>query len=434
MSETIYTRNFLIMLVAAILFYPLYPTISEALVPPACPISPAPSRTIFNFPSTKRIVAFPVFNSVPNTNFSGPITATLPAGQYKVTLVSYDGYDGRQTVSQTNEQYFVTAESDTAVLASSGYTDDLPDLIVETTVTTIVNDTGNLLNVPDGVTRVYARHRYPNNPPDGSPNSLLPICAAFEFVPPPAFDSSCNGAPSTATIGESVVWTATASGGTGAYSYSWSGDESLSSVNASTTKNYTTSGTKNATVNVTSGANTLVRTCSVSITTPPPFDASCTGVPSSPRLGQPVTWFASASGGTGTYTYSWSGHESLSGTGTSTTKSYSSIGIKDATVSITSGVHTVVKTCSVTIPDDRGCAGSCGGIDQPTVVLSQKTFLNPPETTTPKFIYLSEIPYTGYSPSPAGLIALAIVTFGAMLSLWNIFNIAKKKLFSARNR
>ena len=71
---------------------------------------------------------------------------------------------------------------------------------------------------------------------------------------------------------------------------------------------------------------------------PNTLTVSCIGVPANPYIAQPVTWSSSVSGGSGSYTRSWSGDESLAGTATSLQKSYTSAGIKNASVTITDAV------------------------------------------------------------------------------------------------
>lgn len=63
---------------------------------------------------------------------------------------------------------------------------------------------------------------------------------------------SCSASPTSVEVGESVLWTAVASGGNGTYTYSWSGTDSLSGTNATVSKTYTTTGTKTASVTITS--------------------------------------------------------------------------------------------------------------------------------------------------------------------------------------
>jgi hypothetical protein len=56
----------------------------------------------------------------------------------------------------------------------------------------------------------------------------------------------CFVNPSSTSVGTQVTWTASVSGGTGNYTYSWSGDDGLSGSGASTTKNYSSAGSKQA--------------------------------------------------------------------------------------------------------------------------------------------------------------------------------------------
>ncbi|MFZ2038550.1 MAG: carboxypeptidase-like regulatory domain-containing protein, partial [Minisyncoccia bacterium] len=73
---------------------------------------------------------------------------------------------------------------------------------------------------------------------------------------------TCSGSPSSLAINGNVVWTAVPLDGSG-YTYSWSGTDSLSGTNSTTSLTYTTSGTKNAFITVTSGLNTATSTCSI---------------------------------------------------------------------------------------------------------------------------------------------------------------------------
>ncbi len=146
------------------------------------------------------------------------------------------------------------------------------------------------------------------------------------------------------------MWSVTPSGGTGTYSYSWSGTDGLSGTAQSVVKTYSTVGSKNASVTITSGTQTTVVSCPVlAVNPPPPLAVSCSGSPSPGTTGQPVTWSADASGGLGTYTYSWTGTDTLSGTGQTVTKTYSTPGTKTATVTVTASTQTRSATCSVPV-------------------------------------------------------------------------------------
>lgn len=84
--------------------------------------------------------------------------------------------------------------------------------------------------------------------------------------------ASCSVSPVSALAGESVTWTAYPEGGTGSYSYSWSGTNGLSGDIKSVTPTYTSAGTKSASVTVTSGVQSVTALCasSVVVSLPPP--------------------------------------------------------------------------------------------------------------------------------------------------------------------
>lgn len=106
--------------------------------------------------------------------------------------------------------------------------------------------------------------------------SITKNCTVVVTATEVGFDGICSVSPSTVYVGETVNWGAGASGGTGTYSFSWSGDEALSGITAALSKTYSSAGTKLGTVTITSGSNSISRTCSVSIT-PRPCVNNCGG-------------------------------------------------------------------------------------------------------------------------------------------------------------
>ena len=171
------------------------------------------------------------------------------------------------------------------------------------------------------------------------------------FVPP--LIATCQGLPNPATVNKVMSWSAFVTGGTGTYTYSWSGTDGLSGTSPGVSKTYTTVGTKNANVVVASGVQQQTATCSIEVKSPPIADATVAialGGPYAIALGdvaikQPLYFFASKDGngdGTGSYdpdggaiAYEWNfgnGNTSLSG---DTSSSYSSIGIYTATLTVT---------------------------------------------------------------------------------------------------
>ena len=163
-------------------------------------------------------------------------------------------------------------------------------------------------------------------------------CSKSLAVNYPTLSGSCSVSPSTITTGGSATWTAAPSGGTGTYTYSWSGTDSLSSTAKSVKKAYSGAGTKTASVKITSGTQSKTITCSNSLKVNyPTLSGSCSVSPASIYGGSSATWTAAPSGGTGSYTYKWSGTDSLTGTGKTATKTYTALGTKTASVTITSG-------------------------------------------------------------------------------------------------
>ncbi|PIR85002.1 hypothetical protein COU15_03080, partial [Candidatus Kaiserbacteria bacterium CG10_big_fil_rev_8_21_14_0_10_45_20] len=74
-------------------------------------------------------------------------------------------------------------------------------------------------------------------------------------------DVSCGATPRTVTTGSTVQWFSFVSGGTGTYTYSWSGTDGLSSSVSNVYKTYTTAGTKTGQVTVYSGGQSATATC-----------------------------------------------------------------------------------------------------------------------------------------------------------------------------
>jgi hypothetical protein len=79
---------------------------------------------------------------------------------------------------------------------------------------------------------------------------------------------------------------------------------------------------------------------------------TCEAKPSFVSTGEKVTWKAKASGGNGSYKYKWSG-EGLSGSKSTLTKTYSSVGAKEANLTVKSGTLTGTTNCAVAVFGDE---------------------------------------------------------------------------------
>jgi hypothetical protein len=99
---------------------------------------------------------------------------------------------------------------------------------------------------------------------DGLGTEITSNTSGGEYtILPSALSASCSALPVFANVNQSVVFNASASGGVGAYSYSWSGDCEGNSPSCG--KSYDASGVKTATVQVTSGDKISSANCSTTI-------------------------------------------------------------------------------------------------------------------------------------------------------------------------
>lgn len=115
----------------------------------------------------------------------------------------------------------------------------------------------------------------------------------------------------SADVGQAVTFTATASGGSGGFSYSWSGLPTGCSGGTGATVSCTVSaaGTASVTVSATdsNGVSTGASSALSFVVYVDPTATAPTATPTHVEVGQSVSFSTTASGGTGTYAYSWSG-------------------------------------------------------------------------------------------------------------------------------
>lgn len=321
---------------------------------PACPFNAQAGRTIVHFED--QVLSGGVRSDAGSGRAYKTVSASLPAGTYNISLQSFDGGSGSDRGDQPHEQYFLQLKNGGTVVAQTNSTTDLPDHVATPVWYGQVNNSlvlSQSINTVTAVSSVY---------PDASnPNSVNVGCAAFDLVSTPctscnvpALVASCSANPDSANVGNPISWSATASGGTGSYTYSWTGTDGLSGNSSYISKSYSSPGSKLGTVTITSGSRTAVRNCSVNITAPQDqtLVASCSVNPSSTNIGGSLNWSVTASGGTGSYVYSWSGTDSLYGNSSYISKSYYTAGTKTGTVTVNSGNQTVSRTCSGVIVQD----------------------------------------------------------------------------------
>lgn len=198
---------------------------------------------------------------------------------------------------------------------------------------------------------------------------------------PPIYDPLyvvCYPDDSSVEEDDRVTWSADVYGGTGSYSYDWSGSEGLDGSGNDITIRYDNDGNKTATVRVTSGTQTVTRSCgTVYVYEEDNYDyddddddyygqlsVSCYPDRYIADVGERMTWQANASGGNGSYTYSWSGTEGLNARGRYVSVAYDYAGRKSATVRVTSRGRTVTRSCaqSVTVGGDYQYNGNTSAL------------------------------------------------------------------------
>jgi len=146
---------------------------------------------------------------------------------------------------------------------------------------------------------------------------------------------SCSVSTTTPTVGGTVTWSSNVSGGTGSYTFSWSGTEALAGASGSVSKAYTTTGIKTASVSIASGGSSASCSSSVTVTnapvippvvTPPPATSTppvvtppATSTPPTPTpTPSPAPLSGGGGGGGGTITTFKINNERVEKTSTST--------------------------------------------------------------------------------------------------------------------
>jgi len=118
---------------------------------------------------------------------AGPVSVSLPAGTYRVVLVSYDNHFDKPYQEQPAEQWYLIFQRDGETVVTSSSIRDLPseeEWLIEVVDYNLV--------VPQDVTSLVAFH---NAWPDREPNSITPICATLHRT-----DEERPTATATATV------------------------------------------------------------------------------------------------------------------------------------------------------------------------------------------------------------------------------------------
>lgn len=148
------------------------PTVEEP-VAPSCPFTADANTVVVNLDGSKLRSDMSEAEAV-----SGPYDVTLDSGTYTVETFTWDGYLGRETAAaQPKESWAILYNiGDTLVHIPGGHTTDLSDGVISTT------DTYTFTNVALDTTVDNVTLRHAAFSDTSSPNSVVPICAAFTKV------------------------------------------------------------------------------------------------------------------------------------------------------------------------------------------------------------------------------------------------------------
>jgi PKD repeat protein len=187
--------------------------------------------------------------------------------------------------------------------------------------------------------------------------NATPMKEFFASSPPVLLSTSFTYSPTSPQVGQIVWFTASGSGGTAPYNFTWTFGDGTSGTGAKVYHTYSTSGSYNVVLNARDSSPvpetaTSSQTVIVSNPTPPPTNltASFTYSVQTPAIGQTVSFAGAASGGTQPYSYSWGFGDSAVATGNSVTHSYSSAGAFTVVLTVAdSAGHTATASHTLTV-------------------------------------------------------------------------------------
>lgn len=165
--------------------------------------------------------------------------------------------------------------------------------------------------------------------------------------------ATCDVSPQEAFVGGNVTWKAYSWGGSSrTNTFLWSGSDDFSGSGNPRSKRYNTSGSKTASVTVTSGSESEVGACPSVTITEQPLVGLCevrintTRNATGGENNVSIEWRAQAAGATGNYNFSWSGSDGLVASTSIIRKQYQTPGEKTGVVIITSDNNSISLSCS----------------------------------------------------------------------------------------
>jgi len=179
-------------------------------------------------------------------------------------------------------------------------------------------------------------------------------------TPPVLLSTSFTYSPTSPQTSQQVSFTASASGGTGPYNFTWTFGDGATGTGTIVYHTYSTAGSYNVLLTAKDSSpspQTASSQQAITVTSPPPpppsLTASFTASLSNPVVEQTISFTGSASGGTSPYSYSWNFGDSSTGSGSPVSHVYQTAGVYTVvlTVTDTAGhVASASNTVTVTSP------------------------------------------------------------------------------------
>ena len=175
---------------------------------PTCPLTQKSGRTIVNFMADKPTSQQALLAHASESASRYSVNANLSSGTYDVTFASYDDHTGKNNGPQPEEQWYLALyDSGGSEITTTNSISDLPD-----DEDYLTEEVQKSLDVTSDVTKFKAKHTVYK---DSNPNSIVPLCAAFDEI-----ICDAPNVPSivskNATVGTNFSYTINVTNGTGA--------------------------------------------------------------------------------------------------------------------------------------------------------------------------------------------------------------------------
>ena len=148
-------------------------SVSATITIPQCPFVAETGRTVINFPLVRKLVS----GGTRAQAESSLITTEIIPGKYDIRLFSFDGYVGRENVSQPREQWFLEFIKGTSTIVSSNPIGDLEDNVMTASREELVN---TRLSITSASSLLKAVHD--GYPEETGSNSVYAVCAALDKI------------------------------------------------------------------------------------------------------------------------------------------------------------------------------------------------------------------------------------------------------------